>query len=305
MRIQELIQQKERIVLSAACVAAAVIWIWAFLPRPPALMVTFLSVGQGDAIVIESPSGKTILVDCGPGPNTRSSFDAGAKVVTPFLRRQGVNRLDALILTHPHEDHIGGAAAIIRNFKVDRVIDPAIVHPSGIYRNLLQEIEQKEIPYSRISRGQMIDLHDGVTLEALNPSGQASEAAGDEGMNDASCVIRVRYKNTAILLMGDAERYAEDEMLAECNDISAQVIKIGHHGSQRATTAAWLGAVRPEIAIISVGWKNPFGHPSGETITRLRDAGVQVYRTDQNGGITVTTDGNRISVAMSRERFPR
>jgi len=305
MHIQGVIQQKERIILSTACIVAVVIWVWAFLPRPPVLMVTFLNVGQGDAIVIESPSGKAVLVDCGPSPNTRSSFDAGAKVVTPFLRRQGINRLDALILTHPHEDHIGGAASIVRNFKVGRVIDPAIVHPSGIYRDLLQEIAQKNIPYSRIRRGQMIDLNDGVTFEVLNPSDQVSEVTGDEGLNNVSLVIRIRYKNTAILLMGDAEKEAEDEMLTECDDISAQVIKIGHHGSQRATTAAWLAAVRPEIAVISVGWRNPFGHPSGETLARLRDAGVQVYRTDQNGGVTVTTNGNRISVATSREKFPR
>jgi beta-lactamase superfamily II metal-dependent hydrolase len=210
-----------------------------------------------------------------------------------------------LVLTHPHEDHIGGASSILRNFEVGRVIDPAIVHPSGIYRDLLEQIEEKGIPYSRVRRGQMIDLHDGVTIEALNPSDSVPEADGDEGMNDASLVLRVKYKKAVLLLMGDAEKKAEDEMLAECGDISAQVIKIGHHGSLNATSAAWLGAVRPEYAVISVEWRNPFGHPSVKTVSRLQDAGVEVYRTDQNGGITVTTDGKHISIATSRKLFSR
>jgi competence protein ComEC len=137
-------------------------------------------------------------------------------------------------------------------------------------------------------------------MEVLNPPAGAAEAEGDEGMNDLSLVVRLTYQNVSFLLTGDADQDSEEDMLSSCPNLSAQVLKVAHHGSSKATTAEWLAAVRPEIAVISVGYKNQFGHPSPATLKRLEAAGVQVYRTDENGGITITTDGHKIAVATSR-----
>jgi competence protein ComEC len=300
MRIRGLSETKERTILSLACIVLVAIWVWGLIPRPPVLVVTFLSVGEGDAIVIQTPSGRTALVDSGPGPTPRSDFDAGDKVVTPFLRREGVNTLDALIFTHQHDDHIGGASSVIRNFGVKTIFDSSIDRPIGRYREVLQELEEKGVRHRRLRFGQTVDFHDGVTIEVLNPTNQAAEPTNDSEINDASLVLRVKYGSTALLLEGDAGKDAEAGMLSRCPRLSAQVLKVAHHGSADSSTTEWLAAVRPQIAIVSAGWKNQFGHPSPATVARLRDAGAQIYRTDEQGGIIVTTDGRKITVATSR-----
>ena len=287
--------------LSLCCVIMIAVWVWALIPRPPVMSVTFLSVGQGDSAVLRTPSGKTVVIDCGPGPGNRNDFDAGAKVVTPFLMREGVNRIDALVLTHAHEDHIGGAVSVIRNFKIDTVFDPALAHPTGKYKEVLELIEQRGIKYRQIRRGYEIDFHDGVVIEVLNPPDSISSTNDDKELNNTSIVLRVKFGKTAIMFAGDAEESAETRMLGECGDLTSQILKVGHHGSRQATSQEWLEAVQPEIAVISVGWNNQFGHPSKETLKRLESAGAKVFRTDKNGGITAVTNGRRISVSSVRK----
>lgn len=300
MRIREFLAKRERAALSIACFIVAAVWIWAVWPRQPVLTVTFLNVGQGDAIVVETPSGHAALIDAGPGPSERSGFDAGAKAVIPFLRREGINNLDAFIITHPHEDHIGGALSVVRGVKIESVLDSGIAHASGSYRKLLEAVEERRIPYRRIHRGQTIDFHDGVVMEVLSPPSHAPTPDGDSALNNASVVLLLRYKDAAFLLEGDADKDAEAEMLSSCPDLSAQVLKVAHHGSSRGTTTEWLAAVHPRIAVVSVGRRNPFGHPSSECLERLRSFDTTIYRTDLNGGITVTTDGHRIGVSTTR-----
>jgi len=300
MRIRELLQKREPLAVSLACLVTAGIWVWAILPRPPALVVTFLNVGEGDAIVVQTPSGRTVLVDCGPGPSGERAFDAGSRVVVPFLRHEAVNKLDALVVTHPHDDHIGGAPSVIANVSVAAVLDAALARPSGRYRELLEKIDERKIPHRRLRRGQVIDLHDGTVIEVLGPSDGSVQPAGDSELNNSSVVLRIRYGSIRFLLAGDADKPAEEEMLSSCGDLSANVLKVAHHGSSRGTAAGWIAAVRPQVAVISVGWKNQFGHPSEQTIARLKESGAEVYRTDRDGGITITTDGRRLAVATSR-----
>lgn len=303
MLIQNFLQKRESALLSLLAVIVAAIWGWALLPRTPEMQLTFLNVGQGDAIVLRTPTGHTAVIDCGPGPTEESDFDAGDKVVAPFLQKNGINTIDALVISHPHEDHIGGAESVMRDFDVKNVLDAGIAHPSGTYQKILETVRERSIPYRRLKRGQVIDLHDGVKMEVLNPTPDATEADGDEEINNLSVVLRVTFGKTSFLLTGDAEKKAEDEILSSCKNASADVLKVGHHGSSDSTSAEWLAAVRPAVAVISVGWKNHFGHPSPPTLKRLQEAGVQVYRTDENGGITVTSNGSTIRVSTSHSRY--
>ncbi|MBI2842529.1 MAG: MBL fold metallo-hydrolase [Armatimonadetes bacterium] len=306
MPIREFLQTRREIaLLSLASIVAVGIWIWALWPRAPVLSVTFLSVGQGDAAVIRTPGGHTALVDCGPGGSENGAgFDAGSKVIVPHLRRLGVSLIDVLVLTHPHEDHIGGAASVMDNFEIGRVLDSGVAHTSGIYRKLLERIHDRSIPYHRVWRGFTIDFRDGVKVEVLNPPRRNRAPKGDSEINDCSIVLRVAYRGVSFLLTGDAERDAENDMMSACPDLSSDVLKVAHHGGATATTTEWIAAARPRLAVISVGWKNPFGHPSDETLKRLKDAGVEIYRTDRCGGITITTDGRRISTSTARAVLP-
>lgn len=300
MSIRSFLQGKERAALSIAAIVTVVIWGWALWPRQPVMTVTFLNVGQGDAIFVRTPSGRAVLIDAGPGEPERGGFDAGAKIIVPFLRGEGINRLDALVLTHPHEDHVGGAPSVVRNLDVRRVLDPGIAHPSGRYREVLELVEDRSIDYQRIRRGHIIDFHDGASMEVLNPPRKTTRADDDAAVNELSVVLLLKYRDVRLLLTGDAGKQAEGDMLSSCPELSAHVLKVGHHGSAQGTTTEWIAAVRPRIAVISVGYKNPFGHPNAKTVDRLEDSGAEVYRTDFRGGITVTTDGRRLSLATSK-----
>ncbi len=286
-----------------ASLLATTVWIWALWPKVPVLEMTFLSVGQGDSIVVRSPSGRTLVVDCGPGPTEKSNYDAGAKVVTPYLKRQGVSLIDALIITHPHDDHIGGAPAILNNFRVARFLEPAIMPPVDVHQEVLDILEKKGIPHQPIHRGDRIDLHDGVIIEVLNPPSTLPAPESSVQENDSSAVLRIRFGNVAFLLTGDAGELAEADMIESCANLSARVLKVGHHGSASATSNNWLEAVNPKVAVVCVGYKNQFGHPKKETLERLESAGAQVYRTDLDGAVIVTTDGNRLHVATRKTRW--
>lgn len=301
MHFPPFLESKERKALSAALLIVAVIWIWAIWPKTPVMTVSFISVGQGDSALIESPSGKTVLIDAGPCEGPHGGFDAGTKAVVPYLRHRGINSIDVFAISHPHEDHIGGAKAVMSSFPVQTVLDSGLAHPTGLYKQFLEQVSDRRIEYKRVRRGMMIDLHDGVTMEVICPPEESSSPNEDPSeVNNTSVVLRVNYGSVHMLFTGDAERGSEEEMLSSGCNLSADVLKVPHHGSAQATVQEWMSAIRPKIAVISVGWHNQFGHPSEATIARLKDSGADVYRTDQNGTVTLTTDGHRISVETAK-----
>jgi len=265
--------------------------------RDRTLRVTFLDVGQGDSIVIESPGGKVVVVDGGghPGTDERLGSDPGNRVVVPYLRSRGVQRVDLLVPTHPDDDHVQGLNAVVENFGVEAALDGGYPGTSAPYTRLIGRLHTHRIPIYVARRGQRIALGDGVELQVLNPPDHAVMGQHSP-TNDNSVVLRVIYGKSRFLLTGDAEAEAESEMLGHCADLSADVLKAGHHGSRWSTNAPFLDAVHPSIAIISCGENNVYNHPHPELMDRLTARGIHIYRTDRQGAITVETDGRTIGV---------
>jgi competence protein ComEC len=253
---------------------AAVIEVWPIV-RPPdgRLRVTFLDVGQGDAIVLELPDGRTALVDAGTGGPSR--FDVGERVVAPFLWNRGVRRLAVAVATHDDIDHAGGLASILRLFPADEV-----------WRSDRPPVDR-------------IRFFGGVGVTVLNPpdpplAGSRRGPAADR--NNGSVVLRLDYGRAALLLTGDIEDESERHLIAARAPLRAQVLKVAHHGGRSSTGVGFLDAVGPAAAVISVGARNPFGHPARQTLDRLRTAGATVYRTDEAGAVIVESDGREMRI---------
>src|SRR5579864_1714543 len=265
------------------------------------LEVNVLDVGQGDSLFVVSPGGKTMLIDGGgafggfAGREQSFGVDPGEEAVSPYLWSRGFQRLDVVALTHAHQDHLGGLAAILENFRVGRlwigreVSSAALVRLEGLAR-------ARNIPVEHELRGKAFDWDD-VRGEFLWPE-SAPEGRAAAPKNDDSLVLRLQYGDKTILLPGDAERQTEHEILSEnhADALTSDVLKIGHHGGKNSTTEEFLAAVRPQFGIISVGEANPYGHPSPELLERLEAAGVRILRTDREGAVHVLTDGRKIEI---------
>jgi competence protein ComEC len=288
-------------VLLAGC---EVDWNWDWLTPLPesstplpdhAMRVVALDIGQGDAILIVSPNGKTMLVDGG-----NSSRDA-RDVILPYLARNGLDRLDVLILTHPDADHVGGLPEVLRSIPVGIGVATGQVHTTQVYAEFLQELQRARdeggTQIVRGAEGVEIPFDPDVQLEVLGPS---VEAISGEDMNNASIVLRLTYGEVSVLLTGDAETEEEAWMMAQGGALDAQILKVSHHGSNTASSAAFLDRVDPEVALISCSADNQYGHPHDEVLDRLSGRGVDVYRTDQDGTIEVMTDGAMYWVQTER-----
>lgn len=265
------------------------------------LQVSFIDVKQGDSIFVKSPGGKTMLIDAGPGFR---SGDAGRSFVMPFLKREGINKLDVVVVTHPHDDHVGGIASVLKAIPVGVVYDSGMPHTSRAYRETLRLIEKKGIKYRVARSGDIIDLGGGVLGEVLGPS---EPLIGESALNNNSVVIRLTYGAFSALFTGDAEKEAEEEIMKR-HDVSARLLKVGHHGSKTSSSADFLKAVKPRYAVISVGEKNKFRHPHPSAVKRLEETGAKIFRTDKDGTITFLTDGESVRVTSSGpapSRFPR
>jgi competence protein ComEC len=277
--------------MAAALGAAAALWLVLATRPPSVLVVTVLDVGQGDAILIQSPSGRVALVDAGGELHAAATGrDVGRRRVVPALRRAGVRRVDVAALSHPHEDHVGGLPAVVENFPIGVVLDPGVPHPSPAYLRLLGAIRGGRIPHQIAREGMEIDLGAGVRLSVLYPP-HVPPAVDDDPVHARGLVARVRYGAFAALLAGDVEGGVERYLLGRGVVLESVVLKVGHHGSRTSTSAEFVAAVRPRVAVISVGDDNVFGHPHPAVLDVLGRAGARVYRTDRHGAVRIESDG--------------
>jgi len=248
------------------------------------LTVSFLDVGQGDAVALRSPAGRWLLIDGGPrGPQG----DAGRRVVVPFLRSHGASQLAGVVATHAHLDHFGGLPAVLDAFDPAFVLEPGEPVPDAGYLGFLAAVEGDGAAWHAARRGDRLEL-DGVTIEVLSPD--SAWAVSQTDINEESVVLLVTYGATRLLLAGDAGIPTEAHLAGRVGHVT--LLKVGHHGSRGATSDRWLDELRPAEAVISVGAKNRYGHPAPETLARLRAHGVTVLRTDERGTITFTVSSH-------------
>jgi competence protein ComEC len=244
----------------------------------------FLDAGQGDASVILY-NGTVILIDAGDA-------DEGSRIVSD-LRTLGADHIDLLVATHPHTDHIGGMREVLAAFPVDRVLEAGIPHTSSVYEEFLETIDRKGIPYITAERGLALTPDPDLRILVLSPPKERIE--GD--LNANSIVLKISYGTISFLFTGDAGTAAEDVLLATGVSPRADILKVSHHGSADATSARFIAAVRPQLAVISLAADNPYGYPHRETQDILTTAGVTLYRTDRDGTILIRSDGISYSVA--------
>lgn len=286
--------------VGASAILAVTVWYAAAIRPPSLLTVTVLDVGQGDAILVQSPSGRTALIDGGGEVGAeRTGWDVGRMRVVPALRRAGVRRLDVVLLSHPHEDHVGGLPAVVENFPVGLVLDPGVPHPAPSYARLLRIVEAGRIAYRQAREGVSVDLGSGARLSILYPPDPAPDLDGD-AVHARGVVARLTYGQTAFLLTGDAEGPVERYLLDRGAPLASQVLKVGHHGSRTSTTAEFVDRVRPRVAVISSGADNAFGHPHPTTLGVLAAAGSTVLRTDRDGAVRITSDGTTLRLFTFR-----
>lgn len=260
------------------------------------LKVNFINVGEGDCILIEAPKKYNILIDGGGTP--LSTFDVGGKVVIPYLRRNGINKINLLILTHPHLDHLEGLLPVLREFKVDMVLDNGLICDISEYIEFISIIKENNIPYHQAKAGDNFVFSKNLEMLLLNPI-YTSNLYNESDFNNASIVIKLFYKNSKFLFTGDIEETAEKRMLIWQNILKSDVLKVAHHGSSSSSSLEFINKVDPIIAVITVG-KNHFGHPSPKIIERLENNNIKVYRTDENGTIIIRTDGKEYWVRTLR-----
>lgn len=266
---------------------------------PKELEVTFLDVGQGDCALIKTSQGKTVLIDGGGYSSaTNKSTSVGENIVLPFLLDCGIGRLDLVIATHGHDDHIQGLISVLKELKVDNLIIPEITLDAGL-ESICKIAGQEKIQLEMCASGDSIKLDNMTYLDVLAP--KKGTYIEKSPLNNNSLVLKLHYKDISILFTGDIEKEAEDILISDNIDLKADVLKVAHHGSSGSTCSEFLERTRPDVAVISVG-KNNFGHPSDDVLQVLENSGIMMFRTDFDGAIVLKTYGKDIKIKRTVER---
>ena len=261
------------------------------------LTVTMLDVGQGDAILIKTAE-QTVLIDT-------SDLDEQEKLRAELKKAQ-VKRIDKLILTHPHADHIGGVdGVVLKDYEVGEVYDNGMPSKSKVYLNYMKKLKQKNIPRHALTAGDVLDLGGGVSFKVLSPPKdvveKGSKSTDNHDPNNESVVGKLIFGNFSMMFTGDAEQQAEKVMVDNfAGDLRSTLLKAGHHGSKTSSSAAFLRAVQPEGVLISCGAGNDYGHPHKQTMKKYQSLKLKIYETDLNGTIVVTSDGKSYKIKPER-----
>ncbi|MEK7178147.1 MAG: MBL fold metallo-hydrolase [Patescibacteria group bacterium] len=280
-------------ILIGLLAVALIVWFLVLNQRPGRILETdFLDVGQGDAILIKTPKGQIVLID--GGPNNKVLEKLG-KYFQPLQKR-----IDIIILTHSHADHVSGLIEVLRRYDIGLVILSGAEIKTDVYAEFLKTAKTNNVQILIAEAGQAIHFDDNLEFDVLSPANsdwevfnKKSEGFGSGGndVNDSSIVGKLTYNNFSIMFMGDATSKIENQLLAYGNSLKSDILKVGHHGSKYSSFTNFLKIVAPKAGIIEVGAKNFYGHPSQAALSRLRMFNVNIFRTDQNGDIRVLSDG--------------
>ncbi len=296
-----LVFSRARWLRGVAAVGLALLLLWLAIPGTGRVFqVTFLDVGQGDAALIEFPNGQTMLVDAG---GAYEDFDTGRLAVAPYLWDRGIRRLDVAAVSHPQLDHIGGLPYLLKKFRVGEVWTNGVARDAEVYGRLRAAIREQRLKERVMTRRAAPVTIGACEVVILYPPAVPTGAAAKD-FNNQALVLKATCGNHSVLFTGDIERKAERGLVAEADAaarLQSRVIKVPHHGSKGSLDPAFLRAVAPDVAVISVGARNPYGHPTPEALEAYRRLGAQVYRTDMAGAVIVRADGPRLLVATYRD----
>ncbi len=250
--------------------------------QPKNIYVHYIDVGQGDSILVQV-NNKNLLIDAGPKSDKNK--------LLKYLSSLNINKFDYVIATHPHEDHIGNMADVINNYNISAFYAPKVESTTKTFEKMVEALKAKSLKINVLKKGtDTIDLGENTKVTVFSPTEDYYE-----NLNNYSPVIKIEYGKTSFLFTGDAEKDVEKEIISTNEDISADVLKVGHHGSSTSTSMDFINKVNPSIGVISVGKDNTYNHPNDDTIKRLTQNKVKIYRTDKDGTVVIASDGSNLT----------